>query len=122
MNYVIVKLTAALVCFTAKDNYACYPALIGPDTPAGLYTLTHYLTEPPDFLYGGDLLVFKEDNDDVWAIHRVINVPGQHRIQRLKANDVSKRRNITNGCINIEPEVYEKLVDCCSNSELYIIP
>jgi hypothetical protein len=115
---VFVNLGKAVICFA----HTCFPALVGPTTPAGIYDLTHYATEAPDYTYGGDILVFREDNDDVWAIHRVINIPGQHRKERLAGGNVHKRRNITLGCINIDPVVYEKLVDCCSNSKLYIIP
>lgn len=96
--------------------------MVGPTTPPGIYVLKQYTTEAPDYTFGGDLLVFKEDNDDVWAIHRVINIPGEHREQRLQSGNISKRRNITHGCINIDPEVYKELVDCCSNSKLYVIP
>lgn len=122
MDYIIVKLTLASICFVFNGIYTCHSALVGLDTPLGIYTITHYITDPPDLKYGGDILVFKEDNNDVWAIHRVLDIPGQQRIRRLKSGNVYERRNITLGCINVEPEVYQELVECCSNSTLYIVP
>ena len=114
---VFVNLGMAVICFMQT----CHPALVGPKTPPGIYTLQQYTTEAPDYTYGGDVLVFKEYNDNVWAIHRVINIPGEYRKQRLQSGKVSVRRNITHGCVNVDPEVYKQLVDCCSNSKLYII-
>ncbi len=64
---ITVDIGAALICFMST----CYPALVGKDTPAGEYQLTHYTTTVPG--YGGNLLVFKENAKYVWAIHRVTN-------------------------------------------------
>jgi hypothetical protein len=111
---VFVNVAAALICFAST----CHPALVGVHTPRGEFQLTHY--SAPDPGYGGDVLVFKETADDLYAIHRVINVPGQQRLARLKSPDAKRRNNITGGCINVEPGVYDELVRCCYASKLII--
>ena len=111
---VFVDVAAALICFAS----ACYPMLVGIDTPRGEFQLTHYSTPEP--AYGGDLLAFKETKGDLFAIHRVINVPGQERLARLKSPDAKRRNRITGGCINVEPVVYDELVRCCYASKLTI--
>ena len=111
---VFVDLAAAIICFAA----ACHPVLVGPATPRGEFHLTHYTT--PIAIYKGDVLSFKETSDALYTIHRVVNVRGQERLARLKSLDVKRRTGITGGCINVEPEVYEELVKCCSASKLVI--
>lgn len=111
---VIVDLAAAVICFA----FTCHPVLIGKDTPRGEYHLTQYAIRDPR--YGGDLLVFKHDRRDVYAIHRVFEVKGQNRLSRIKNADPKQRADITAGCINVTPEVYKQLVDCCSSSKVVI--
>ena len=112
---VVVNVTTAVICFTGQ----CYPALVGNATPLGEYSLKQYRTPIP--AYGGTVLAFKETPSVVFAVHQTINVKGQRRAERLKSNDVKQRINITNGCINVEPEVYRKLVDCCSKSKISLV-
>ena len=112
---VIVNVSTAMICFTGQ----CYPALVGKATPLGEYQMVQYRTPIP--AYGGTVLAFKETPSVVFAVHQTINVKGQNRAERLKSNDVRQRVNITNGCINIEPEVYRKLVDCCSKSKISLV-
>jgi len=112
---VVVNVTTALICFTGQ----CYPALVGDRTPLGEYTLKQYRTPIP--AYGGDVLAFKETNTLVFAVHRVINVKGQNRLVRIKSPNIQDRVHVTNGCINVEPEVYQKLMDCCSQSKIKLI-
>jgi len=89
-----------------------------PPTPTGQYTLIKRITHDPG--YGGDVLQFHETKDSVYAIHRVwLLKPEQKRMERLKSPDV-KDHFISSGCINVEPEVYDKLVDCCSSGQLII--
>jgi len=111
---VVVDIGAAIICFANS----CYPALVGNDTPRGEFTLAPYTITTPG--YGGDLLVFKVEGRDVYAIHRVLDVPGQQRLARLKSPYPSHRITVTMGCINISPEVYEELMNCCSTSTLLI--
>ncbi len=111
---VLVDLTAATICFLGQ----CYPVLFGASTPVGHFQMTVRQVISPG--YGGDVIQFTENETTVLAIHRlwVLN-PNQHRDKRIKSS-VIKDRIITNGCINVMPEVYEKLKDCCSNDELVI--
>ncbi len=111
---VLVQIGTARICI----GTACHPALVGVATPRGEFQLIHYST--PDPGYGGDILAFKETPNDLYAIHRVINVPGQHRLARLKSKDPKRRNTITGGCINVDPSVYDELVKCCYGSKLII--
>lgn len=112
---IVVSLAAASICFANT----CYPALVGDNTPAGTFTLSRQQVVAPG--YGGDLLVYRENARYLWAIHRVYTLnPGEDRVSRLRADRAELRRTITKGCINVMPEVYERLVDCCSNDVLVI--
>lgn len=112
---VVVDLAAAAICFMG----ACYPALIGKDTPSGTFSLSHWATDEPG--YGGDIMVFKESRRHVWAIHRVLtHRPDENRVERLRASDAARRRGITQGCVNVMPDVYRKLVECCSKDVVFI--
>lgn len=111
---VLVDVAAAIICFAAT----CHPVLVGNETPRGEFQLTHYTT--PVAIYKGDFLSFKETRDSLYTIHRVVNVRGQQRLDRLKSPDPKQRTGVTGGCINVEPAVYEELVKCCSASKLVI--
>ncbi len=113
MADIVVNLALSVICFAGQ----CHPALTGDTTPTGTFSMKRYSHPSPQF--GGDLLVFKESQTEVWAIHRVIDAPGQNRKQRL-LGPASGRRSITNGCINIDPKVYDLLVSCCSKQRLVI--
>jgi hypothetical protein len=111
---VFVDVAAALICFASM----CHPVLIGTETPLGEFQFTHYTISDPR--YGGDILAFKETQKYLYAIHRVINVPGQQRFDRIRSPDVINRKAITGGCINVESDVYDELVKCCYASKLVI--
>jgi hypothetical protein len=111
---VTVDIDSAYVCF----DDSCYPALVGRETPKGEFTLTQYSIEDPR--YGGDLLVFKVGDEAVYAIHRVLDVPGQQRLARIHSPYSQHRVMVTNGCVNVTPEVYDKLIACCSKSKVTI--
>jgi hypothetical protein len=110
---VIIDLGAAVICFLSS----CHPVLVGEQTPVGTFALQHYSIEEPEF--GGDLLVFKETQTSLFAIHRVVDVPGQQRLERIKSAD-PKKRVVTAGCVNVEPVVYDELISCCSTSTVII--
>jgi len=81
--------------------------------------MVHMRTSQPG--YGGDVLKFKETKTEWYAIHRVwLLKPEQRRAERLESNDVNERTHVTAGCVNVAPDVYEKLLDCCSGEELEI--
>jgi hypothetical protein len=112
---VVVDLALAVICFGGQ----CHPALVGNNTPRGVFMLEHQATEEPG--YGGDLLVFSEDRSHLWAIHRVYTaVPSEHRVERLRSRQVALRQAVTHGCINVMPDVFARLVQCCSNQALLI--
>ena len=112
---ILVDLAAATICFLNQ----CYPALVGADTPTGEFQLEQVRTQEAG--YGGDVVIFKETGNAVFAIHRVwLLNPTQNRLQRLTSGDVSARKTITLGCINVMPDVYDKLVDCCNNQMMRV--
>lgn len=111
-----VSLSAAVICFLG----VCHPVLIGDATPEGTFTMIERVTS--DSGYGGNVIQFYETETSVYAIHRVWTlIPSEQRKQRLQSND-PKQRNITAGCINVQPAVFEKILDCCINMELKINP
>lgn len=111
-----VLLASALICFDGN----CYPALVGPKTKEGEFQLIQRLTQSAG--YGGDVLQFYETEHSVQAIHRVWTLkPSQRRVERLQSSDPSQRRTITNGCVNVMPDVYDKLLQCCSSSKVRIL-
>ncbi|HEY8608130.1 MAG TPA: hypothetical protein VIM12_13530 [Noviherbaspirillum sp.] len=110
-----VSLAAASICFAG----ACYPALVGSNTPAGMFTVSRQSVADPG--YGGDVLVFQESAIHLWAIHRVYTLnPNEDRVGRLRSSRPGARRNVTLGCINVMPEVYDRLVACCSKDVLVV--
>ena len=118
MPVVTVSIALAMICFTPRDVEKCAPILIGKHTPIGEYVLQQRLTESNG--YGGDVLQFKEDENEVYAIHRLwLLNPKERRAERIKSPN-PLQRIITNGCINVEPEIYKELVDCCSTQRLII--
>ena len=112
---IVVSLGLATICFLNQ----CYPALVGKTTPTGHYQLRERRVLSPG--YGGDVLVFMEERDDLLAIHRVwLGKPSEQRLDRLASVRVERRRGVTGGCINVAPDVYAKLLDCCRNADLTI--
>ena len=102
---VIVDTDQAQLCFV--DDGDCYPVLIGRATPKGLFGLTIYTTDEPG--YGGDIIGFKKENDFLFALHRVWTlIPSERRLERIASPNPADRV-ITNGCINVNDDVYEKL-------------
>ena len=111
---VVVSLAAATICFLNS----CYPALVGHSTPQGSFLLQ--VRETAQAGYGGDVLQFLDTGAEVYAVHRVwLLRPSQRRAERLAGNDPG-RRLITSGCINVSPDVYEKLKKCCVTATLII--
>lgn len=116
---ILVDLTLAIICFTSNGVYDCHKALVGKDTPTGVFQLAQLITNQSG--YGGDVLVFDQNPKEWYAIHRVwLLNKKQKRDVRLKSGN-SAERHITAGCINIDPVVYDKLKECCSTDLLTII-
>lgn len=115
MTEVIVYVALGLICFAGE----CHHALVGTDTKPGTYQQVLRLTDQP--FYGGDVIQYDETADSWYAIHRVwLGNPHQRRLERLKSSDYKDRVGITNGCINVDPQVYESLKRCCLNLPLKI--
>jgi hypothetical protein len=102
---ITVHLKLALICFLQQ----CHPALVGGNTPKGEFTIQQRMVLAQG--YGGDVLQFHEDDKYVYAIHRVWTLrPRERRRERLQSPNAEDRKFITNGCVNVSPEVYDKLV------------
>jgi hypothetical protein len=93
-------LGSALLCFDGR----CYPALVGRATPTGRFALVRRFDERMLIQFGGDVLSFHESDDAIWAIHRT--EPGRERFYALTP---AERRLVTNGCINVQADVYDRL-------------
>jgi hypothetical protein len=114
---VLINLTLAVICF--GSNMECHPILYGEQTPKGEFTMVVRVT--PQVGYGGDVIQFHSDGNQIYAIHRLwTRSPQQQREQRISSPDIS-RRKISAGCINVMPEVYEQLKACCVNEPLKVI-
>lgn len=102
---VIVDTAKAELCFA--DDKQCHPVLIGKTTPKGVYPMTLLATKKAG--YGGEVIGFKEQGDFLFALHRVwTQIPSERRMERIVSRFV-KDRIMTNGCINVTNDVYEKL-------------
>lgn len=118
---VVVDILLATICFTYTPGGAeeCHPVLVGGDTPRGQFTLNQRMTETPG--YGGDVIQFRDDPNGVYAIHRVYLLnPKEKRAERLRSFDPKVRR-ITRGCVNVDPTVYNRLLECCAGKEVLLI-
>lgn len=104
---VIVYTDRAEICLS--DTQQCFPALVGASTPLGVYDLTLYSTHKKG--YGGDILGFKIEGDFIFALHRVwLGKPSERRLERLRSGSAAQRK-MTNGCINVENDVYDLIKD-----------
>lgn len=102
----IANIALATICLANQ----CYPALFGQNTPVGVFPVKQYRINDPG--YGGDVLVFGTDvTNRPLAIHRPwLGRPQERRLERLRSRDPRLRLNVTNGCINVMPDVYRALV------------
>lgn len=117
---IIVDIALAIICFTNNGINECHPILVGKNssTPVGEFSLRRRITTAPG--YGGDVLQFYETLDEVYAIHRLwLLKPEQKRLERLKSNNI-KDRYISSGCVNVDPVVYSRIIDCCIDEKLII--
>ena len=98
----VVNLDRAEICMESD----CRPVLIGKATPRGEYHLQ--LAKTDEKGYGSDVLVFKQDDTGTYAVHRIwTQKPSEKRLERIQQD--TARRIITNGCINVDDETYNKL-------------
>ncbi|MDO4878784.1 MAG: murein L,D-transpeptidase [Neisseria sp.] len=102
---VVVDKGKAQLCF--PDSGQCHPVLVGKSTPKGRFKMNIYKTDKAG--YGGDVIGFKEEKDFLFALHRVWTLkPSERRLERLASPNAADRI-MTNGCINVSDEVYDKL-------------
>ena len=102
-GHAVVDLDRAEICMESD----CRPVLIGKATPRGEYHLQ--LAKTDEAGYGGDVLVFKQDDTGAYAVHRIwTQRPSEKRLERIQQQDAA-RRIITNGCINVDDETYNQL-------------
>ncbi len=114
---VTVDLWSAVICFVHAAIPQCHPVLFGDTTPTGVFPII--LREVVSPGYSGDVLQFHEEGEYVFSIHRTWNGrPSERRGERLRG--AVEKRKITKGCINVAPEVYEKLKACCQGQTLII--
>jgi len=117
---ILINLALATICFTSNGVESCYPALLGKSTPTptGEFTVVQRMTSDPG--YGGDVIQFHETPTSIYAIHRIwLLSPKQKRLERINSKKVEDRF-ISGGCINVMPDVYQKLLDCCMSERLII--
>lgn len=99
---VTISKSLATICFLGQ----CYPALVGEATPLGEYTLTkRYVVSEG---YGGDVLQFKYDGSNVYAIHRPFAPNGSTKRSQALLSE-KQDRVITKGCVNVSVSVYNTL-------------
>lgn len=105
MTDVVVSLSMATICFLNQ----CFPALVGAGTPTGVFPLQQAKITAPG--YGGDVVLFARRKDGLHlAIHRRWDgAPAQRRAERMRSPFPGDRQGITNGCINVDPQVYEAM-------------
>jgi hypothetical protein len=117
MATIAIHLSRALLCFSGH----CYPALVGSDTPSGVFPAWHASTREAG--YGGDVIAFARTGDGgVYAIHRVWTLRAQQRrLQRLASAHAEDRQGITGGCVNIAPAVYDALVAALDSASRVLI-
>lgn len=135
--YVVAdKQAGAIYLFDGNHNLLEQtPALFGANvadtkvdgaTPAGRFNLSYakYDQYPS---YGGSIQIFdkmpnlKDGVQEVFAVHRVINMPGQNRKGRLQSATVADNR-ISDGCINVPANFYDKHFEGEFDGFLYVIP
>jgi hypothetical protein len=106
-----VILASATICFAG----GCYPVLVGQNTPTGEFTLRLITTE--SVAYQGDVLAFHEDASGIFAVHRP---PSERRRNLLTRAPERSRRQITDGCVNVTDDLYERLRECCEGERILI--
>lgn len=114
MDYVTVFIAKAMICFAQQ----CHPALVGPDTIPGEYDMSVLYTQQAG--YGGDVLVYDQNETEWYAVHRTYD-RDRRRDRSLLYDREAEYRQVTSGCVNVQPEVYENLRERYRNARLLIL-
>lgn len=103
MSVLIVSLALATACI----GDTCFPVIVGRNTPVGQFST--YYAKTNQYGYSGEVLVFKETNTKIFAIHKPYSSPSRpnYRTNILLNGSVSERK-ISNGCINIPTDIFDK--------------
>lgn len=109
---VTVFLAKAIICFLGT----CHPVVIGESTQPGDYMVQQRFVLDP--MYGGDVLQYNETETSIQAIHRSISL---RRDRLLENSSALQRRTVSKGCINVQPGVYNELVNCATCRTLRIL-
>ena len=95
-------------------------------TPAGKFNLNYMPYEVSG--YGGSVQAFAQQQSaanpskgEIFAVHRVLNVPGQNRLGRLSSKTSADNR-ISDGCINVPAAFYDNTLDGTFSGPMYVIP
>lgn len=116
MASVVVHVAAALICVGSQ----CEPALVGKPqtpTPTGTFQMYRALTSHPhEYTQGPDSYAFAAAPDGRhFTIHRTWQCsPGQNRNWRI-TRGTELDRHISDGCINVQPSVFEKIKGLCGD-------
>lgn len=116
MDGVTIYLAKALICFAQ----VCHPVLLGENTQPGVYAMRVLWVASPG--YGPNVLEFDRMKDGNWlAIHQTYSGNGVKRAH-LYTQPAANRRHVTAGCPNVQPEVYQQLLNDHANATLTIVP
>lgn len=86
-------------------------------TPAG-----RFLAQPGRNTHGADILWI--DYKAAVSMHRLINVPGEQRAERMATPEIDDNR-ISNGCVNVPPAFYNSVLKPAVGSRgayVYVLP
>lgn len=103
-----VFLSLSLLCFDGT----CYSALVGKNaTPTPVGEFRAVLKKTNDKGYDGRVITFLIDGKKNYSIHQTWKlIPSEKREWRIGQEDPSLRK-ITNGCINIESDILDKMIN-----------
>lgn len=112
MSGIEIFLAKSLLCIA---NIGCYPVLVGETTFTGTYQIEHVVLE--NHGKQEDVLMYAYSGENrVQAIHPSTSA---YRDKLLKENATKK---VTLGCINVDKELFDYLIDCCNKSVIKINP
>ena len=94
------------------------PAIVGKvstPTPTGVFEVRRAFSPR----LNSNILIFKQDDSGVYAIHPVVDVKGQNRRLAL-VQDNPNIRKLSGGCINLDKLHFDKLWDTASKTSTYL--
>lgn len=114
MIEIVIYLTQAIFCI--ED--VCHNALVNLNTPTGEYWGVRMQTLEPG--YDGNIIGFLESDEGTYAIHQTYLLnPVEERERRINS-DKAKDRYITNGCVNIDRDLFYGIFDSLDDIKITI--